>query len=70
MGRGHDLGDGLKGQDVHFLDLVDSLVGKLVQQGVDHLPGLFTIPGKVVALFHVLGPLPAGQRRLAERHVA
>lgn len=39
-------------------------------QRVDHRPGLVTVAGEDVALPHLVGPLPAGQRRLSEGHVA
>jgi hypothetical protein len=47
-----------------------ALVGVLVEQGGDDLAGLVAVLGGYVALADVLDPLPAGEGRLVEGHVA
>ena len=55
---------GLDLEDVDVLDRSDALVGVLVEQGVEHGPGLLAVLGEVVLLPDLVGSLLASQRRL------
>ena len=57
-------------QDLRVLEVEHALVLVLLQERVEHGPGLLAVLREHVALAHVLGALAAGERRLVEGDVA
>ena len=64
------VGERIDLEDVQRLDALDAAVGVLVEQRVEDGAGLLAVLGEDVALAHVVGALPAGERRLVEGDVA
>ena len=67
---GADLIEGRHLENAGLFEVLDTLVGILVQQGIQHQPRLVLEAGEVIALAHLVGAFPAGERWLAIGDVA
>ena len=68
--RGAEAFNGVKGDDGSVLEVERAVVGIFIQQAVEDGAGEVAILRKVIALAHVLGAFPAGQRLLLKGNVA